>query len=147
MKFTAIIGLLLSATFVAASPMPVPQGGKPSVTALGDEQAAQAFVDFTAELASGDAEVALFSDGECANYIKTITVRKNSCFTGSDVGWSSMQLVATAADFHITQGTLTAYTKNDCGCPTCGSHGYSYTDLGCLKDFGMVANAVGLGGV
>ncbi|GAD98754.1 hypothetical protein PVAR5_7455 [Paecilomyces variotii No. 5] len=144
MQVKSIISFLaLSATLGASSPTPAPQEVSP-----GDIEAfVEALTDFSVELAEGDAEVALFSDGECANYLKTVTVRKNSCFTGSDVGWSSMQIVAASANFHITQGTLTAYTKNDCGCPTCGSHGYSFTDLGCLKDFDMVANAVGLGGV
>lgn len=84
--------------------------------------------------------VNIYSDGDCQDLLATETVGFSTCFTGSSVGWSSMMITG---DDGIDGGTLTAYTKNNCGCPTCGSHGYDvYANL-CLKDFGFVANAMG----
>lgn len=84
--------------------------------------------------------VDLYSDGDCQDFLASYTVTFASCFADSPVGWSSM--IATTGG---VGGTVTAYSHNDCGCPTCGSHGYDVVENACLKDFGFVANAVGYG--
>lgn len=84
--------------------------------------------------------VTLYSDNDCQQHLADITVTADTCATPNP-GWSSMQITdAVPLD---AAGTLTAYTVNNCGNPAAGSHGYSVSDKGCLKDFGFVANAAG----
>lgn len=42
------------------------------------------------------------------------------------------------------EGSLSAYEVSNCAGAQGGSHGYDVRQSGCLKDFGFVANAVGL---
>lgn len=89
---------------------------------------------------AGSVGVDLFHDGNCQDQFKAITVYGETCYTGSSVGWSSMRV----NKYDTLGGELTAYTKNNCGNPLAGSHGYTVSLGACLKDFGFVANAVGL---
>ncbi|PNP43369.1 hypothetical protein TGAMA5MH_04826 [Trichoderma gamsii] len=89
---------------------------------------------------AGSVGVDLFHDGNCQDQFKAITVYGETCYTGSSVGWSSMRV----NKYDTLGGELTAYTKNNCGDPLAGSHGYTVSLGACLKDFGFVANAVGL---
>ncbi|KAF4968457.1 hypothetical protein FSARC_4151 [Fusarium sarcochroum] len=86
---------------------------------------------------NADATVEMFSDGDCQNSLGTIDVWEATCASPSP-GFSSMKVTG-----GTTRGIITAYTQNNCGCPTCGSHGYN-PGTQCLKDFGFVANAIGL---
>lgn len=87
--------------------------------------------------------ITLYSDPNCQNQVNAISVGSESCSSPSP-GFSSMK-INKLPEQGYGGGTLTAYTKNDCGCPTCGSDGYHDEDTGCLKDFGFVANALGWG--
>ena len=92
----------------------------------------------------GDVTLALFQDNDCVTPVPgsgTTTVTDGSCDTNVSTGWSSAKIVGNDG---IDFGTLTFYTKRDCGCPTCGSHGYSRGNFNCLNNFEFVANAVGL---
>ncbi|KAF2168241.1 hypothetical protein M409DRAFT_21679 [Zasmidium cellare ATCC 36951] len=95
-------------------------------------------------LAQGpDATISLYQDTACQTPVPGAgytVVYPLSCDTGPfQTGWSSARIVN-----ELTQGgTITFYTENECGCPTCGSHGYSASDNGCLTEFGFTANAVG----
>lgn len=92
-----------------------------------------------------DATVSLYQDTACATPVPGsgfTVVDFDTCDTGPfQTGWSSAK-VTNAGDLS-QDGTITFYTKNDCGCPTCGSHGYTSNDSGCLTDFGFTANAIG----
>jgi hypothetical protein len=88
----------------------------------------------------GSVGVDLFHDGDCKDQFKAITVQGYTCATPSP-GWSSMRV----NKIDTVSGVLTAYTRNNCGEPTAGSHGYDIKPLGaCLKNFGFTANAVSL---
>ncbi|KAF2161021.1 hypothetical protein M409DRAFT_28628 [Zasmidium cellare ATCC 36951] len=91
------------------------------------------------------ATVSLYQDTACQTPVVgsgNTVVDGDTCDTGPfETGWSSAQVV-NAADLP-SEGTITFYTKNNCGCPSCGSHGYAAQDSGCLTDFGFSANAVG----
>lgn len=70
-----------------------------------------------------------------------ITVNVDTCYT-MPVGFSSYRI---NAEGQKSQGAaVTAYTKNNCGCPTCGSQGNDPTrgPDSCVR-FPFVANAIG----
>lgn len=155
MQYSTILGALaLIAGIAQANPLPAPDTGSVVKASGADDVLAEAGAAAIENMAEGDYAIAIYSDGDCNDLLQVLTVRKNSCFSGSDIGygWSSMKNLG-GNDFWFG-GTVTAYTTNSCGCPTCGSHGYDIGDKamyadsgpGCLKDFGFVANAVGIGG-
>ncbi|KAL1599523.1 hypothetical protein SLS60_007326 [Paraconiothyrium brasiliense] len=75
----------------------------------------------------------IFSDGYCQNQIGAITVQLSGC-TGTNPGFSSMRVNGRYDG--AKEGTITAFTQNNCGCPTCGSHGYDFKDNVGLEAFG-----------
>ncbi|KAF4968456.1 hypothetical protein FSARC_4150 [Fusarium sarcochroum] len=91
-------------------------------------------------IAKADVTFDLFSDGNCQNKIGERTVYAGTC-ASTNPGFSSMKPTWASIG---SGSTATAYTQNNCGCPTCGSHGYNPHVDECLKDFGFVANAIGL---
>ncbi|GAD96970.1 hypothetical protein PVAR5_5638 [Paecilomyces variotii No. 5] len=89
--------------------------------------------------ATAELHVEIFSDGNCQNSLGQV-ITLGLC-NQTHPGFSSMKIVRDKGS--PTVGTVTAYTQNNCGCPTCGSHGYDVNDNGCLRDFGFVGNAIG----
>lgn len=88
-----------------------------------------------------DVTVTTYSDGNCGSAIDSYNINSATCKPLG--GFSSMKLTYSGKN----AGTITSYSKNDCGCPTCGSHGYSAGNFDCLNNFGFgAANAIGLSG-
>lgn len=87
----------------------------------------------------------LFQDNDCQTLVSgdgVTTVNSGSCDTNVATGWSSAKVTDNGDS---PAGTLTFYTRNNCAAGQ-SSHGYSSANFDCLKDFGFVANAVGLAG-
>lgn len=89
-----------------------------------------------AKVQAGSVGIDLFHDGNCQDQFQSITVQGYTCYV-TNPGFSSMRVNARSST-----GSVTAFTRSNCGEPTAGSHGYN-SDVGpCLKDFGFVGNAI-----
>lgn len=85
----------------------------------------------------GPLGVNIYSDSNCQDQIDAVTIDQDTCYQRGS-GFGSMSINA-----NTMYGTWTAYTQDNCGCPTCGSHGYDAGQMGCAANFGFVANAIG----
>ena len=87
----------------------------------------------------------LYSDNNCQTLIPgdgTTSVTSGTCDENVSTGWSSALITDNGGD---NGDTLTFYTANNCAAGG-SNHGYSSGNFACLKNFGFVANAVGLAG-
>ena len=84
----------------------------------------------------------LYQDNNCQDPVPgsgSTTVNSDSCDTNPSTGWSSAKITNNEG---VGNGTVTFYTEDSCRAGP-ASKGFSSNDMGCLKDYGFVANAVG----
>lgn len=84
-------------------------------------------------------EVTFFEHRGCAGFARDQFVRVGSCATPSP-GFSSVRIREKKGQVL----KVTVYTRGDCGCPTCGSHGYNPDAGQCLEFPEFVGNAIGV---
>lgn len=87
----------------------------------------------------------IFSDANCEHKIGDGEIGDYSCSKTTGFGsmkWNGKGSYNGYPKSDVTVVTL--YTRNDCGCPTCGSHGYSGHGRGCFGGNDFASNAIGL---
>ncbi len=95
--------------------------------------------------AQADVTMTLYQDNDCQTPVPgsgQTTVNSGTCDSNVATGWSSAKITDNRGS---PAGTLTFYNRNNCAVQQ-PSHGYSSANMACLRDFGFVANAVGLVG-
>jgi hypothetical protein len=125
-----IVTLLASLSFTSAAPQPIIEQSETNVTAV--LEARQNIVGL---------ELLLYSDRGCSGTSWSRRVNIGSC-APTNPGFSSVRIVTKYENLFGGPSVVTIFTRNDCGCPTCGSHGFN-TDPGqCLEFPEFVGNAI-----
>ncbi|RFU80889.1 hypothetical protein TARUN_1322 [Trichoderma arundinaceum] len=88
-------------------------------------------------------DVTFYENPGCGGKARDQRVNIGSCATPAP-GFSSVKIRTKYPNAAGGPFKATIYSKNNCGCPTCGSHGYNADPGACLTDIGFVGNALGV---
>jgi hypothetical protein len=131
----SILTLLASLSITSAAPQPIIEQSSILTNATSMLEARQEIAGL---------ELLLFSERDCKGQSWSRRVDALTC-ASTNPGFSSVKIVAKIANLAGGPRVVTVYTQNNCGCPTCGSHGYNTIPGQCLG-FDFVGNAIGVSG-
>ncbi|KAK4448013.1 hypothetical protein QBC34DRAFT_466169 [Podospora aff. communis PSN243] len=124
--------LLASLSFTSAVPQPVIEQRQTNATAVLEARQERAGL-----------ELLLFSGRHCEGESWGRRVHIGTC-APTNPGFSSVKILKKYENQFGGPNVVTIYTRNDCGCPTCGSHGYNTHAGQCLEFPEFVGNAIGV---